>query len=60
MRRAITLIFYLLLVAIGCWAIYEWLILGARGILFKAGGFVALFGMYLLWIDFLSPSRGDV
>jgi hypothetical protein len=25
-----------------------------------AGGFLAAFGVYLLWIDFLSPNRGEV
>jgi hypothetical protein len=28
-----------------------------RGIVFRAGGFLALFGAYLLLDDFLSPNR---
>jgi hypothetical protein len=32
-----------------CWA--------AGAFIFKAGGFLALFGAYLVWIDFLSPNR---
>jgi hypothetical protein len=40
----------------GSWATYEWLVLGGRGIAFKFGAFLALFGAYLLWVDFLSPS----
>ena len=30
---------------------------GGRGVIFKAGGFLALFGAYLVWMDFLSPNR---
>ena len=41
----------------GSWAAYEWLVLGGKGIVFKAGGFLTLFGIYLFWIDFLSPDR---
>jgi hypothetical protein len=33
---------------------------GGRGVIFKAGGFLALFGLYLVWIDFLSPNRGKL
>jgi hypothetical protein len=58
MRKAITLIFYLLMILIGCWSAYEWLILGGRGIAFKFGAFLALFGLYLLWNDFLSVDKG--
>jgi hypothetical protein len=58
MRRAFTLIFYLSMIGVGAWCAYEWLVLGGRGVVFKAGGFLALFGLYLLWIDFLPPNRG--
>jgi hypothetical protein len=57
MRKSLSLILYLAMMIGGSWATYEWLALGGRGIAFKFGGFVALFGAYLLWIDFLSPSR---
>ena len=60
MRRVISLVFYLAMIGVGALAVYEWLVLGSRGILFKAGGFLALFGVYLLWIDFLSPNRGKL
>jgi len=43
------------MVALGSWAVYEWLVLGGRGIVFEAGGFLAVFGLYLIWLDFLSP-----
>jgi hypothetical protein len=57
MRKAVTLILYFAMIVIGSWATYEWLVLGGRGIAFKLGGFLAVFGAYLLWADFLSPSR---
>jgi hypothetical protein len=57
MRKAVTLGFYLLLIGVGAWAVYEWLFVGGRSIIFTAGGFLALFGAYLIWMDFLSPNR---
>lgn len=57
MRRWIALGFYLILVVGGGWATYEWLVLGGRGIALKFGAFPALFGLYLLWADFISPDR---
>ena len=57
MRKVITLTLYLAMILGGSWATYEWLILGGRGFAFKVGAFLALFGAYLLWTDFLSPSR---
>jgi hypothetical protein len=56
-RRALALLFYFAMIAAGAWCAYEWLVLGGRGIIFRAGGFLAFFGLYLLWIDFLSPNR---
>ena len=57
MRKVILLSMYLAMIAVGLWATYDWMVFGGRGILFKASGFLALFGAYLLWIDFLSPNR---
>jgi hypothetical protein len=57
MRRAITLGLYVLMIAAGAWLTYHWLVHGGRGIVFMAGIFLAGFGLYLLWIDFLSPDR---
>jgi hypothetical protein len=57
MRKTITLAFYLLVIGVGVWCLYEWLVLGGRGVIFKVGGFLALFGAYLVWIDFMSPNR---
>ncbi len=57
MRKSLALTFYLAMIAAGSWVTYDWITFGGRGILFKAGSFLAVFGAYLLWIDFLSPSR---
>jgi hypothetical protein len=58
MRKAIMLIFYLLMVGAGLWCAYEWLVHGGhRGIAFRAGGFLAAFDLAWIGID-LSPSRG--
>jgi hypothetical protein len=40
-----------LLIGSGAWAVYEWLFLGGSGIIFTAGGFLALFGAYLIPSD---------
>jgi hypothetical protein len=57
MRKLITLMLHLAMIGVGSWATYEWLVLGGRGIAFKGGSFLAVFGLYLVWIDFLSPNR---
>jgi hypothetical protein len=59
MRKAITLTLYLAMIVGGSWATYEWLMLGGKNIIFLAGAFLALFGAYLLWTDFLSSSRAE-
>jgi len=56
MRKALMLTVYLAMIAAGSWVTYDWVVFGGRGILFRAGGFLAVFGAYLLWIDFLSPT----
>jgi hypothetical protein len=56
MRRAITLILYLVMIGVGAWATFEWLMLGGRGIALRLGLFPGPFGAYLLWADFVSPS----
>ncbi|MEH2474508.1 hypothetical protein V1281_004309 [Nitrobacteraceae bacterium AZCC 2161] len=57
MRKWVALGFYMALIIGGGWCTYEWLINGGRGIMFKAGAFVAVFGLYLLWADFISSNR---
>jgi branched-subunit amino acid ABC-type transport system permease component len=59
MRKIILLSMYLAMIAVGLWATYDWMVFGGRGIVFKASGFLALFGAYLLWIDFLSPTESS-
>jgi hypothetical protein len=57
LRKAISLALYLAMMAGGLWVICVWLAFGGRGIALIAGTFLAGLGVYLLWIDFLSPSR---
>jgi hypothetical protein len=57
MRKALVLMIYFAMTGVGCWAAYEWIVLGGRGILFRAGGFLAVFGAYLVWQDFFSAER---
>jgi hypothetical protein len=56
-RKTILLVLYLAMIAGGGWVTYDWMAFGGRGILFRLGGFLAVFGAYLLWNDFLSPNR---
>ncbi|SNT32839.1 hypothetical protein SAMN05216374_3207 [Tardiphaga sp. OK246] len=56
-RRQVALGFYLILIVGGGWATFEWLVNGGKGIALKLGAFPALFGLYLVWEDFLSPNR---
>jgi len=56
MRRAICFILYLAMILIGCAVLGHFLINGGRGVIFVSGGFLAAFGAYLMWIDFLSPN----
>jgi hypothetical protein len=46
---------YLVMIGVGLWAAYDWVMFGGRGILLRASSFLAIFGAYLLWIDFISP-----
>jgi hypothetical protein len=56
-RKLITLAVYCSMIGVGIVMVASWLMGGARGIIFAAGGFLAAFGAYLLWNDFLSPKR---
>jgi hypothetical protein len=56
MRRIVCLALYLAMVVVGFGLFLAFLMSGGRGIIFIAGGFLAAFGMYLIWIDFLSPN----
>ena len=56
MRRIVCFVLYLAMVVVGSALFFAFLMSGGRGIIFVAGGFLAAFGMYLIWIDFLSPN----
>lgn len=58
-RKWITLIVYLAMIAGGGWAAWQYLVYGGKGITFMIGACPACLGLYLLWTDFLSPSRED-
>jgi hypothetical protein len=45
------------MVIIGTPMALAWVLFGGRGLIFIAGGFIALFGGYMLWTDFLNPRR---
>jgi hypothetical protein len=56
MRRIVCFVLYLAMVIVGSALFIAFLANGGRGIIFIAGGFLAVFGIYLIWIDFLSPN----
>lgn len=56
-RKAILLIIYGSMVVIGLPMAFAWLVVGGRGIIFAAGGFLALFGGYMIWTDFFNPKE---
>ena len=56
-RKLILLTIYCAMIVVGLFMALSWLTGRGRGIIFQAGGFLAVFGAYLLWTDFLSPKR---
>jgi len=52
-----TALFYLLMVAFGAWLFWGWIEESGRKISGFAGGFLILFGLYMLWDDFWSGER---
>jgi hypothetical protein len=56
MRRVICFLLYLIMILVGAAVFGLFLISGGRGVVFVSGGFLAAFGAYLMWIDFLSPN----
>jgi hypothetical protein len=60
MRKVIVFAFYSLMIVVGVAFAFNWLTFGGRGVVFRAGGFLAVFGGYLMWSDFFSPSRGKI
>ena len=55
MRRMICFILYAAMILVGSGTVLAFLVNGSRGVIFMAGGFMATFGAYLMWTDFLSP-----
>ena len=57
MRRILVLAMYIIMIVAG--AAIAWWFLGHGGhrIVGVLGGFLFLFGGYLLWMDFLNPNR---
>ena len=52
-----TALFYLLMVAFGAWLLGGCIEESGRIISALAGGFLILFGLYMLWDDFWSSER---
>jgi predicted membrane channel-forming protein YqfA (hemolysin III family) len=55
MRRVSSLILYLAMVVVGI-IVLGWILFfanGGRGVIFTSGGFLLIFGAYLLWTDFI-------
>jgi predicted MFS family arabinose efflux permease len=57
MRKVLTVLLYLAIIGAGAWLIGGWIEEGGRKITALAGGFLALFGLYMLWTDFFSRER---
>ena len=58
MRRLISAVLYLTMILIGLGLSVGFLVHGGRNIVFAAGAFLAAFGAYLFWADFLSSKTG--
>jgi hypothetical protein len=56
MRRLICFALYVGMVVVGIGLAAGFLLHGGRGIVFAAGSFLAVFGTYLLWTDFVKPA----
>jgi hypothetical protein len=57
MRRILTAGFYLLLIVAGVYLLWGLFEFGGRGLTALAGGSLAVFGSYMLWLDFFSRER---
>jgi len=55
MRRMICFILYAAMILVGSGTVLAFLANGGRGLIFMACGFMASFGAYLMWADFVSP-----
>jgi hypothetical protein len=57
MRRAVCFALYVVMVVAGIGLAAGFVLHGGRGIVFAAGGFLAAFGAYLLWTDFVKTAN---
>jgi hypothetical protein len=57
MRRTFAFCFYASLIVAGSWILYGGLVERSKGFVLLVGAFLLIFGAYLIWIDFLEPSR---
>ena len=57
MRRMICFTLYVTMILVGIALLVALFERGGRGIIFMSGGFLALFGGYLLWTDFLAGNK---
>jgi hypothetical protein len=56
MCRAGCFVLYAARVATGIGLVVGFLLHGGRGMVFAAGSFLAAFGAYMLWTDFVKPA----
>jgi len=56
MRRIFCFVLYSAMILVGLVLFAAYVLSGGRGIIFVTGGFLAAFGAYLMWTDFLSPN----
>jgi hypothetical protein len=57
MRRMICFTLYVTMILVGIALLVALFERGGKGIIFMSGGFLALFGSYLLWTDFLAGNK---
>lgn len=57
MRRVITAFFYALMIGVGVWLSWGFIVNGGRAVGLLAGGSLTLFGAYMFWLDFFSSDR---
>jgi hypothetical protein len=57
MRRLLTALIYLAMIGTGAYLLGTLFVYGGRLFMALAGGFLLLFGTYLMWIDFLSKNQ---
>jgi hypothetical protein len=53
MGKSTNLILYVALIVLGLWGTYDWLVLDRP----NKGIFITPIAIWLLWVEFLSPSR---